>query len=351
MVFYFSGRPPRHLLPRGLSSLLKLASLRWGLGTLGTDIWKLFSLGSVPPRLFTHLLMCCARPVLSRRSPVLPPMLPDGCRERGRAVAPWFPHGQVSPRPTPEPRSFADAVARPLPARAPAARHPAAPFLLAQPAAGARPGCTGRFQWYHPRVPYPARGDRPRDAASSPGCDGDQKRDERMEEAVVWMGAPRHGAPGSRELAGPAHGKGCWLLLRVPAASCGGPVWGDARLPNQPPLPGSSVGSGGGPCAAVSKPGAACAPWMSPQAGKPLLVPAMPLPQGKGAPAGTSRPLLPSDPAPGLSSCCKSPFNSFPLAAQRVLPSLCFRVNSELKRSCLSPSPGGDSAVVRPFKL
>lgn len=74
--------------------------------------------------------------------------------------------------------------------------------------------------------------------------------------------------------------------------------------------------------------------------------------RGLGAMAGTSHPLLPSDPAPGLFSCCRFPFNSIPLVVQRVLPSLCFRVNSELKGSRLSLSPGRDSsAVVRPFKL
>lgn len=73
--------------------------------------------------------------------------------------------------------------------------------------------------------------------------------------------------------------KGCWLLLQEPAASWGGPAWGDTWLLNQLPLPGSSLRSGGGPCATVSKPGAR-ALWMLLQAGKLLLVPAMPLPEG-----------------------------------------------------------------------
>lgn len=59
---FSAGCPPWHFLPSGLSSLLKPASLCQG---LGTDIQKLFSLGSVPPGLFTHLLMCFTRPMLS----------------------------------------------------------------------------------------------------------------------------------------------------------------------------------------------------------------------------------------------------------------------------------------------
>lgn len=47
---FSAGCPPWHLLPLDMdfSSLLKPASLLWGLETLGTDIQKLFSLESVP---------------------------------------------------------------------------------------------------------------------------------------------------------------------------------------------------------------------------------------------------------------------------------------------------------------
>lgn len=57
-----------------------------------------------------------------------------------------------------------------------------------------------------------------------------------------------------------------------------------------------------------------------------------------------------SSPVTSPSSCCRSSFNSFFLAVQRVLSSLCFRVNRDLKGSCLSSSPGRASAVVCPFK-
>lgn len=111
-----------------------------------------------------------------------------------------------------------------------------------------------------------------------------------------------------------AHGKGRWLLLQAPAASCHCPAGGHVQLPNQPRLPGGS-------------PVSLCAPWMLLQAGKPLLVPALPLLQEP--PSGTSHPALLSDPEPGPSSCCRSPFNSITPAVQRVLLALCFRVNSE----------------------
>lgn len=93
------------------------------------------------------------------------------------------------------------------------------------------------------------------------------------------MCAPLHGTPRSWELAGLAHRKaaGCFCrnLLPPGVALHGGDTW----LLNQLPLPGSSLRSGGGPCATVSKPGA-CTLWMLLQAGKLLLVPAMPLPEG-----------------------------------------------------------------------
>lgn len=50
---FSAGCPPQHLLPYGLSSLLKPASLRRGLETLGTDIQKLFTLESIPTTFYT----------------------------------------------------------------------------------------------------------------------------------------------------------------------------------------------------------------------------------------------------------------------------------------------------------
>lgn len=103
----------------GLSSLLTPASLHQELGTLRTDIQKLFSFGnvSVPSCFFTspHVLgQTCVLPA----APGIAPMLLDGCRARGRAAAPWFLHGQVSPGPTLKPNSStaATAAASPLPA-------------------------------------------------------------------------------------------------------------------------------------------------------------------------------------------------------------------------------------------
>lgn len=85
---FSAGCPPWHLLPNGLSSLLKPASLCQGLETLGTDIQKLFSLESVPITFYTSpdvLHQAGALPV----SQVLPLML-LGCWEWGRAIAPRF---------------------------------------------------------------------------------------------------------------------------------------------------------------------------------------------------------------------------------------------------------------------
>lgn len=141
--------------------------------------------------------------------------------------------------------------------------------------------------------------------------------------------------PGARsrqdQPTGRAAGCSCRHLLS-PAEAL---AWGDAQLPIQPPFPGSCFLSGGGPCAAVMNPGVVCAPWMLPQAGKPLPVRTMPLPQG------TSHCILPSDAVAGPSSRCRSPFSSILLTVQRVLLSLCFRMNSKLKESCWSPSQAG----------
>lgn len=202
---FSAGRPPRHLLPCGLSSLLKPASLCPGAGDTRPETlltWK------CPPCLFTRLLMCFARLMLSQWHLVLPPI------------------------------------------------------------------CTGRFRWHHPRVPHQSMG-----CSFSPGCN--QKTDECLEETVVSMCAPLHGIPRSRQLAELAHRKGCWLLLQAPTASSGGPVWWDAGSRISPRSPGSSLRSGGGPHGAGRKPGVACAPWMLLQAGKLLLVPAMPMPQDR----------------------------------------------------------------------
>lgn len=94
---------------------------------------------------------------------------------------------------------------------------------------------------------------------------------------MVWVCAPLHGAPRT------GLWKGCWLLMQVSPASCGGPAWGDSQLPNQAVLPGSSPGSGRGPCAAVGKLEVVCASWLWLQAGAPLLVPALPLTQSTKA--------------------------------------------------------------------
>lgn len=164
--------------------------------------------------------------------------------------------------------------------------------------------------WPHPCVPNQPYGNRPRDAASPWDETGTSKWPPAWRRQWGWM------CSCSTALLG-AHGKGRWLLLQAPTASCRGPAWGHVQLPNQPLLPGSSP---------VSL-GAVCASWMLLQAGKPLLVPALPLLQEP--PSGTSHPALPSDPEPSPCSCCRSPFNSITPAVQRVLLSLCFRVNSE----------------------
>lgn len=130
----------------------------------------------------------------------------------------------------------------------------------------------------------------------SPGYTGTRKLMNAW--SLWWSGC----TPRSQELARLAHGKGCWWLLQSPTASSSGPacwIHPDPELPLL--LPGSSLGAGGGSCAAGSKLGAMCAPWMSLQAGKLLLVPTMSLPQG------WDKPPCPPQCPPSLSWCCRIP--------------------------------------------
>lgn len=192
----------------------------------------------VSSHLFARLPVCFTRPMLSWQHPVLLLMLLDDCREPGELLHLSF-HMARSPPDTPKLRIFTDAAASPLPE--PSWDH--GQLLLSSPTCPP-PGVWGQTTGH----------------GFSPGCDGDQKMDECREEVVVWMCTVLHSIPRSRGLAGLIQGKGCWLLLQAPAASCSGPVCGGDRLPNQPLLPDSSLQSGRSPCAAGSKPGAACAP-------------------------------------------------------------------------------------------
>lgn len=276
-----------HLLPHGLSSLLKPASLCQGLETLGTDIQKLFSLESIPTtfdRSPEVLRQAGALPVRQ----VLPLVLP-GCREWGTVIAPRFLCGQVSPQPTPNPRSLSGA----------AACTAAGALWDAQAGFG---GIT--HGWTDQGTQLLSRMHR------------DQKTD-------VCGGL--NVLPKSQEMSRLAHGKGCWLLLQSPAAS--------SRIQPHPELsllPGSSLRAGGGSCAAGSKLGVVCAPWMSLQAGKLFLVPTTSLPQGwDKSPCPPQFPRARSVPPDAAGPHA----TAFPW--QRVLPSLCFRVSSELEGTCL----------------
>lgn len=234
-----------------------------------------------PPAFLTRLPMCFARPVLSQRCPVLPPMLLDGCRERGGSCCPSVSAWPGLPPTHPEAEELRSRCRQP-PACVGARRSPPGRSFSPRPAGCQSPsGMHGQVSVASPLCPPPGTWGQTAGRSFSPGCNRDQKTDECTEAAAVWMCAPLHGAPRSWELAGPAHGKGCRLLLQAPTASCGGPAWGDARILNQPPLPGSSLGSGGGPCAAGNKLGAARALRTLLQAGKLLLVPTVPLPQGR----------------------------------------------------------------------
>lgn len=91
--------------------------------------------------------------------------------------------------------------------------------------------------------------------------------------------------------------------------------------------------------------------WMLLQGRKLLCVPTTPLAQGRDPQLeqATLSSLVTQRLVPPHAASPHS--TASPLAVQRVLPSLGFRVNTELKGSCSSPSPGRDGTVVHLFKL
>lgn len=164
--------------------------------------------------------------------------------------------------------------------------------------------------------------DRSGDAASLQDAQGPENR---------WM----HGACGCLDVLPGARSWQGWPMGRAACCFCSHPVPACRIQPHLESalLPGSSHGAAGGSCAAGSKLGVLCAPRMSLQAGKLLLVPTMSLPQGWDKPP--CPPQLPS--APSVPPAAAGP-HSIAFPWQRLLPSL---FQSELEGNCLRPVCAG----------